>query len=110
MKGWKKFGDEAIFRPIYETQQTPPTGGSAQGKKIGEFSHYRENQNCTFIGLKVQDGPEMHVRRDAITVEGYKKPWVPTRYMATNRDRYECASWVYQLICEGKFESHRNGD
>jgi hypothetical protein len=110
MKGWKKLGEDALFRPIYETHQTQKKKKSVKGEKIGEFSHYLENQNCSIIGFKVEDGPEIHIRKDSITVEGYKKPWVSVRNMRNNLDRYECACWVYQLISEGSFEGHQNED
>jgi hypothetical protein len=91
---------------IYETNETLQAKG-LQGKVIGRFSHSRINGDGVLVGLKVQDGPEMKITKETIIAEGYEKPWIAVTPMATNEARRECAAWVWQLICEGRFEHHR---
>jgi len=75
-------------------------------KLLGYFSHCRMRDGV-LTGLQVKDGPEMRITSETITVDGYDVSWMAVTEMDTNRNRYECAAWVWQLICEGKFESHR---
>jgi hypothetical protein len=80
--------------------------GRQTGKVIGRFSHYGI-QKDSLVGLRVENGPLMEITNDSITVEGYEKPWVAVTYMNTDDSRRSCAGWVWQLICEGKFEHHK---
>lgn len=104
MAGWSlfPFGSEVI----YECNEMLRAMG-IKGKVIGRFSHCKINRDGVLVGLKVQDGPEMKITKDTITVEGYEEPWTAVTYMTTNCSRMDCACWVWQLICEGKFEYHR---
>ena len=106
MAGWDLFPSGSGV--IHESNEILRAKG-IQGKVIGQFSHNKINRDGVLVGLKVKDGPEMKITKDTITVEGYEKPWIAVAYMVTNEDRKICAAWVWQLICEGKFEHHREG-
>ena len=83
-------------------------------KKLGRFTHRKVNRRGNLVGLvatnvegKPCDGIKLHITRETITVDGYERPWIAVMYMDGNKARMECAAWVWQLICEGKFESNR---
>jgi len=84
------------------------TGSLNRGKEklLGRFSHVCMKHDV-LVGVQVKDGPEMQITSETITVDGYDVPWVAVTKMSTNSSRLDCAKWVWQLICEGKFESHR---
>ena len=96
-------GSGRIFSPIEGTNRFD------ESKQIGKFSHYKNRQDL-LVGLQVENGPEMTITHDTITVDGYEKPWVSVTYMKTNEMRRVCAEWVWYLICEGRFEQHRKNE
>ena len=100
MSGWELIPPGSD--DIYESKQF------GERKVIGQFTHCRVDRNGVLIGLRVKDGPEMRIYRNKIAVEGYMAPWYPVCYMDTNESKKICAMWAWQLICEGKFESHRS--
>ena len=103
MAGWDMMpaGSGRIFAPIEGTTRVD------ESKLIGEFSHCKV-RNDLLVGLQVKNGPEITITNDTITVDGYEKPWVSVSYMKTSQVRRACAEWVWYLICEGRFEQHRN--
>jgi len=74
---------------------------------IGRWQQCKKSESGLLIGLRSEDGIEMSIARDAIRVKGRKEPWLAVTHMDGNANRLKCAAWVYQLIKEGKFESHR---
>ena len=104
MAGWELMppGSGAI-----EESKPYPHLNREKPKVLGRFSHCRVDRDGALTGLKIEGGPEMRITAETITVEGYEKPWTAVTRMGTNENRRTCAAWVWQLVCGGKFEAHR---